>query len=224
MAHKKYPSFTTGRGVAVGWVNLNSPDTKFNKDGEFKVELAFDEDDEVLTEIEEAVTELAQEKLEEVQNELIEKGKKALANKVTVISLIKAEEDEETGEETGRKILKAKMRHSGTSQKTGKRWSRYPDYFNAKGVQLKRPPMIGAGSTLKANIELYPYYAANDKTVGVTFRLNGVQLINVVSFGERDASSYGFGAEDDGDDITDQPMEDQSNDVDDSGDDEDDGL
>lgn len=201
MANKS--TFTTSRGTAVGWVTLNTPDTKFDKDGKFSVALAFDEDDAILQQIEAKANELAEAKLAEVKEELESKGKKAVANKLTLVSLIKAEEDEESGEETGRKIIKASMKHSGISQKTGKPWKRYPDYFNAKGVQLKNPPQIGSGSELKMNIELVPYYAANDKTVGCTFRLNGVQIIKLVSFGARDAGSYGFGAEADGDEIED---------------------
>lgn len=216
------PTFTTSRGVAVGFVTLNNPDTKFDKDGKFSVALAFDEDDAVLQEIEAKAQELAEAKLEEVKEELISKGKKAIAGKLSLVSLIKAEEDEETGEETGRKIIKASMKHSGISKKTGKQWKRWPDYFNAAGKQLKNPPGIGSGSEMKMNIELYPYYAANDKTVGCTFRLNGVQILKLVSFGQRDAGSYGFGAED-GDDIEDMELEDQT-DGDEGDEDEDDGL
>jgi hypothetical protein len=199
----KNPTFRTSRGTAVGWVTLNNPDTKFDKDGKFSVALAFDADDETLQEIEAKAEELAQAKLEEVKEDLISKGKKAVANKLQLVSLIKAEEDEETGEETGRKIIKASMKHSGISQKTGKPWKRWPDYFNARGVQLKNPPQIGSGSEMKMVIELVPYYAANDKTVGCTFRLNAVQIIKLVSYGARDAASYGFGAEEDGDEIED---------------------
>ena len=208
MAQVKYPTFVTSRGVAVGFVTLNQPDTKFKKEGQFSVALAFDADDEVLQKIEEAANELAQAKLEEVKEEMESKGKKAAANKLTITNLIRAEEDEETGEETGRKIIKASMRHSGVNQKTGKSWTRYPGYFNAKGAPLKNPPGIGSGSELKMNIELFPYYAPNDKTVGCTFRLNGVQILKLVSFGQRDAGSYGFGSEE-GDDIEDQELEDQ---------------
>lgn len=196
-------TFTTSRGVAVGWVTLNTPDTKFDKDGKFSLALAFDADDEQLQRIEAKATELAEAKLAEVKEELESKGKKAVANKLQLVSLIKVEEDEETGEETGRKIIKASMKHSGVSQKTGKPWKRYPDYFSASGKQLKNPPQIGSGSEMKMNIELVPYYAANDKTVGCTFRLNGVQIIKLVTFGARDASAYGFGAEADGDEIED---------------------
>lgn len=205
----KYPTFTTSRGTAVGFVTLNNPDTKFDKDGKFSVALAFDADDAILQKIEEKAEELAQAKLAEVQEELIAKGKKAIANKIEVISLIRDEEDEESGEATGRKVIKASMKHSGISQKTNKSWKRWPDYFNAQGKQLKNPPAIGSGSELKMSIELFPYYAANDKTVGCTFRLNGVQIIKLVSYGARDASAYGFATEEDGDDIEDGIMNDR---------------
>jgi hypothetical protein len=224
-------TFTTSRGTAVGYVTLNTPDTKYKKEGVFSVALAFDENDATLQKIEAAAAEVAAAKLEEVKEEITDKlikaGKKGLIAKtieaLTVKNLIRAEEDEETGELTGRKILKANMKHSGISKKTGKPWKRYPDYFNAKGAQLKNPPGIGAGSELKMNIELVPYYAANDKTVGCTFYLNGVQILKLVSYGARDAGTYGFGAEE-GDDIEDRPFEDQSDDADTSDVTEDDEL
>lgn len=224
MAHKKYPKFTTGRGTAVGFVTLNNPDTKFKQEGEYSVGIAFDEDDDVLQEISDACDELAQEKFDEITAELIEKGKKAVAKKVKIISLIRDEEDEESGEPTGRKIIKPKMKASGVNKKTGKGWKRKPDIFNAKGKILSNPPLIYAGTVMKASIELFPYYTAKDKEVGVTFRLNGVQLLELVSGGgQRSASDHGFG-EEEGDDIEDQEFDDQSQDADDGDDDEDDDL
>src|SRR3546814_7653155 len=80
------------------------------------------------------------------------------------------------------------MTATGVSKKTGKAWTRKPNIFDAKGNQLKNPPSIGGGSEMKLSVELFPYYAANDKTVGVSFRLEAAQIIKLVQFGARDAA------------------------------------
>lgn len=209
----QYPKRTTGRGTAI-WPRLNEPDTKFDSDGKYECALAFDGDDETLLALEAEATKLAEAKLEEIRDELISKGKKAAASKLTLVNLVREEEDDDTGEPTGRRIIKATMKASGVT-KAGKPWKRRPDLFDGKGNKMTNPPAIGSGSICKMNVELFPYYAANDKTVGCTFRLNGVQVIKLVSFGERNADEYGFGAEDDGDEIDEVAGQDFSDESDD---------
>jgi hypothetical protein len=200
LAQKSYPKVTTPRGIAI-WPRLNTPDTKFNKAGKYEAKIAIDANDPGLAKLQEQVEQLIDAKFDEVVKEMTESGKAGLARKVTKVSPFKAEEDPETGDETGRIMIKAGMTASGVSAKTGKPWSRKPAIFNGRGILIKNPPAIGGGSTLKLNVELFPYFAANDKTVGVSFRLEAVQVINLVSFGAKDAASCGFGAEDDGDDF-----------------------
>ena len=73
---------------------------------------------------------------------------------------------------------------------------------------MKKPASIGGGTEGKLCVELAPYYAPNDKVIGVSFRLEAAQIIKLVSFGERSAADYGFG-EEDGDDLSgmDQEMD-----------------
>lgn len=204
---KNYPTVRTPKGVSI-WPRLNTPDTKYKKEGKYEAKIAIDGSDPELEALREKVYALRDEKLAEVRAEITEKltkqGKKGLIAKtleaITVADPFTVEEDGETGEETGRVLMKASMTASGISQKTGKAWKRRPDIFTAAGKKLDNPPAIGGGSVMRLNCELFPYYAANDKSVGVSFRLNAVQLLTLVSYGERDASGYGFEAED-GDDI-----------------------
>lgn len=227
MATNNFPKRVTPKGVAI-YPRLNTPDDKFNKAGQYKVKLAIDGDDEGLAKLREEVEALIDIKYDEVIAEITEnltkQGKKGLIKKTTEavskVSPFAAEEDDETGEETGRVLINAKMTASGTGKKGP--WTRKPAIFSASGKKLANPPMIGSGSVLKLNVELFPYYAANDKTVGVSFRLEAAQVLTIVSGGARDAAGYGFGAED-GDDIDDMDV---GNDApfDTSGDDEDDGL
>lgn len=198
-SRQNYPKAVSPRGVAI-YPRLNTPDDKFNKAGQYKVKLAIDADDAELAKLRKAVDGLIAAKLEEVTTELKEAGKAAVAKKITTKDPFVAEEDQETGDETGRILINAKMTASGTGKKGP--WTRKPSIFDARGVALKRPPIIGGGSELKLSLELFPYYAANDKTVGVSFRLEAVQVLKLVTGGQRDAAGFGFG-EEDGDAIDD---------------------
>lgn len=208
--YKKLPKAVSPKGVAI-WPKLNEPDDYKNKLA-YKTRLAIDADDPDLAKLQAQVEELTEAKYAEtvadVTEKLTKQGKKGLiAKKVAAIykvSPFAAEEDGETGDETGRILLSAKMAAAGVSSKTGKPWTRKPSIFSASGKELKRPPMIGSGSVLKLSLELCPYAMTTDDgiKVGVSLRLEAVQLLTLVSFGQRDASGYGFGAEE-GDDIDD---------------------
>lgn len=217
MAKQSYPKVTTPRGVAI-WPRLNTPDTKFKAEGRYEAKIAIDGDDAGLaklrTQVEQMIDDHYEAVIADITEKLTKEGKKGLIKKatdaVTKVSPFKVEEDEQTGDETGRILIKAGMTASGvykTGAKAGQQWRRQPNIFNGAGVLIKNPPAIGGGSILKLFVELFPYFAANDKTVGVSFRLEAVQVIKLVSFGARDAASCGFGAEDDGDEFGDAAAE-----------------
>lgn len=191
---------TTPKGVAL-WTSLNKPDVRYKAEGVYEVKLAFDGDDEAVQKLATKLEQLRDEKYDEIVAELTADGKAGLAKKITKVPVFEVEEDAESGEETGRLIKKFKMTASGVSKKTGKNWSRSPDIFNAKGVQLKTAPNIGSGSAMKVSFDPYPYYSPKDKEVGLSARLEGVQILELVQYGARDASGYGFAEEDGYDDV-----------------------
>lgn len=203
MAGNSYPRATTPRGTAI-WPRLNEPDTKYKAEGKYEAKIAIEGGAPGLEDFMKKVNDLTNKHYDEIVAQLKADGKDGLASKVKKAYLIKPEEDEKTGEETGRFLLKASMTASGVSKKTGKPWKRKPDIFDGTGKLLKNPPQIGSGSTLKLSVELFPYYNTKDKEVFVSFRLEGAQVIKLVTFGERDASAHGFGAEDDADEIEDR--------------------
>jgi hypothetical protein len=221
---------TTARGVAV-YPNLNGPSTKFDPDGVYECKLRYSADDEFVETFRQKAQAVIDAEFDRIVADLKKEGKAGAAAKITKAEPpITVEEDEETGEETGFVTIKGKKKASGISKKTQKPWKSKPDIFDARGVQIggndrrfdeSKLPKIGGGSVMKMNIELFPYYIAKDKEVGCGVRLNGVQIIKLVSFGSRDASGYGFGAEEDGDAI--DMSDDMEDDVDTGdGDDEDD--
>lgn len=191
---------TTPKGTAL-WTSLNRPDTKFKAEGVYEVKMAFDGDDEAVQKMVAKLEKLRDEKYDEIVEELKADGKAGLASKIKKVAVFEIEEDPQTGEETGRLIKKFKMTASGVSKKTGKKWTRKPKLFNARGVELKVPPSVGSGSVLKISFDPFPYYSPKDKEVGLSTRLEAAQIIELVSFGERDASGYGFGEEDGYDDV-----------------------
>lgn len=214
---------TSPKGVAI-WPRLNEPDTKFDEAGVYEVRLAFEPDTPGLDEFVEKLEAVRDEKLEEQKEALIKAGKKGLVSKLTANDVTAPEEDDETGEETGRVIVKFKMKASGVSKKTGRPWTRRPDLFNAKGVKLRKPPKVGGGSILKVSFNPVGYYIAKDKLVGVTCYMEAVQVIELVEFGQKDAGGYGFGEEEGYDGVPEDDEIDSGSYSAADGDEEDDGL
>lgn len=202
---------TTARGFAV-FPQLNTPSTKFDAAGVYECKLRYEADDAFITLFRAKAEAVIDAKYDEVVQQLRDEKKGAVADKVTKLSApVAVEEDQETGDESGFVTIKGKKTASGISKKTDKPWKSKPDIFDAKGTQIggndrrfenTTLPSIGGGSVIKMNVELFGYYNAKDKQVGCSVRLNGVQIIKLVSFGSRDAGGYGFTEEEDGDDLS----------------------
>lgn len=212
-------TIVTPRGTAI-WPRLNTPDTKFDSDGVYTCKLAVDADDPSLEKFRAQVQEAIDAKYDEIVDDLKSKGKGAVAKKVTKVDPFHVEEDDETGEETGRIVFNTKMKASGVSKKTGKPWKRKVAIFDAKGTAISKPPFINGGSEVKLSVQLLGYYIAKDKEVGCSIRLEAVQVLKLVTGGHRDAGGYGFG-EEEGDELVDQSddFEDETVDEDDDEDD-----
>lgn len=221
MAKPKAIELTTPKAPAAGWVTLNKADTKYKPEGVYEVRLAYDNMDDPAVAAFVKAQEDARDKLfDETVERLKSEGKGAAAKQLKKGDILKPELDKESGEETGRYLFKASMKASG-QRKDGTPWTQKPKFFDAKGKELKNPPMVSAGSVLKLSVELNPYIMEASKEVAVSLRLKAVQIISLVSRGERSFGSYGFEAED-GDEIEDAdnsaPFEPDSSD--DDGDDD----
>lgn len=193
-------------GTAI-YPKLNKPDTKFDAEGVYESKQRLDYDAEggmigrkgaTLEEILDAMAKLRDQFVEEKRAELASKPdpkSKKKAREITVRDIGEPDLDDD-GNETGKLILKAKMKASGTA-KDGSRYTRQPKLFDAKNKPLDiKKTQIWGGSTLKIACTAVPYYAANDNVVGVTLYLEAVQVIDLVSGGGRDASAFGFGETD----------------------------
>ena len=194
------PQFTSFRGV-FKFPKLNSPDTKFKADGEYSVKLIGNESDP-------AVQALVG-KLTPLHEAAIARGK-ALTKKGKTLSvnpLFTQVYDETTEEPTGEVEFKFTMAASGTFKngpKAGQAWSRSPSIYDAKGNALTKPPAIWGGTVGKVSFEVGVdresgepgYFIPGTSTAGLSLRLLAVQVIDLVSGGQRTASAYGFGEED----------------------------
>lgn len=193
----EYPQLITPK-IEVSWAQLNEPDFEYKKEGEFHVRGRPDTDDPLYEKMVEVGTQVRDEYLDELKQRLTEQKKGALIKKLHVVDVIKEEVDRETGDPTGFMTLRSGMKHRieiKNGPKAGQSFEKRPDFFDARGVRIKNPPKIGSGSTLKLGVRVIPYLVEKDGEVGVSFQLEGVQILKVVSGGQRDASYYGFGAE-----------------------------
>ena len=167
----KNEKFTTPAGIArYPW--LDTPDTKFDAAGEYKVTL-------VVTPKEAAPL---IEKCRDLQAGV------AKANKSKKVAKLPFEDEvDDQGNKTGKVLIKCKV-------KCREGWDRKPKLFDAKGNRID--VKVGGGSKIKLNVELYGWYAAS-LGAGVTLQPIAVQVIDLVEYqGGGSADSYGFGQED----------------------------
>lgn len=165
---------------------LKTPDTKFQKDGEFHCRL-------VMGAAESAdfrmwLQQQANEAFEVAHRQL----KGAAQKKVKVQLPFKPEEDRETGEETGNYVFNFKQRATAT-RKDGSIIRFSVDVVDAHGRKLHANdvPDIGNGSILKTSFRLSPFYVPAQNVAGVSLRLAGVQIIELKQGSYDNTSVFG---------------------------------
>lgn len=188
MARKKLLRITTPKGVArYPW--LSNPDVQFNTDGVYKVNL--------LIPVEECADLCAKldELAEESYKDAVSKAKTpAIAKQIKKAAPYSLFCDPQTGEETDKVEFKFKM-NAKIKTATGEYKTMKPFAFDAKGNQVVVIPNVYGGSVLKVNFSPSPYYAANNKSAGISLRMNAFQIIDLVTGGGGSAEGYGFGEE-----------------------------
>ena len=105
-------------------------------------------------------------------------------------------EVDENLEETGGIVFKFKEDAKWVRKSDGKEWDMTPKVVNAKNKPWDNSIEIGNGSIIKVAYEVSPY---TKPCCGVSIKLRGVQVINLVEYGGgRDSE---FFSEEEGDDI-----------------------
>ncbi|WP_439426641.1 hypothetical protein [Stenotrophomonas sp. T8] len=216
MATKKRERFVSPKGTAV-WPRLNEPDTKFKPEGEYTVSLAFDPNDKDFK----ALAKKLETRRDELFQEFLSENPKK--KKGSEVAPVFTEETDENGDDTGRVLVKFKMKASGVSKRTGKKFTMRPDIFDARGKKIDNPPQIGGGSELKVSYEIGGSFVESAKKFYLTCYMVAVQVIELVEFGQRNAKDYGFGEEDGYEAADNAPFSDSDDDSDDDSDSDDEG-
>lgn len=206
MAKVKAPTFTTCRGV-FKYPRLGEPDTKFKAEGEYSVKFITTRAD----------MGALLDKLEVMHADAVKRGKAAYAA-LPVATRKKLDQKggftanplfnvvyDEAEEETGEIEFNFKLAASGTYKsgpKAGETWTRKPAIFDA-GTKPMKGDKIWGGSEGKVSFEVGidkdgspGYFIPGTGAAGLSLRLQAVQVLDLVSGGQRNAGSFGFGAED----------------------------
>lgn len=177
---KPLPKYNTPVGVAR-YPHLNKPDTRFDDDGVYKCDLIVPEDE--AAELIEYLEGIRDEKFQELDVKKQKQYSKA--------PVCEAELNDE-GEETGNVIFKTKLKAVGRNDK-GEEWKNEPKLFDSFGRPVDRDEVqIWSGSKLIIAGTVMPYAMGSTKTVGVSLKCAGVQIIELVTGGSATAETFGF--------------------------------
>ena len=179
---------TTPFGLSL-WAHVNEPDTKFNADGDFKINLELSESD--AAPLIEQIQKAKEAALIKFQEDAKAEGKTAKA--ISKIKLSEIDPYAEDDEDEDKIIFKFKRRASFTKDSGEKTYFDVP-LHDSTGKVIKDKPAIGNGSTVRVMAELIPYHMATSG-VGISLRLSKVQIKNLVEFS---TDGPGFDACEDG--------------------------
>lgn len=169
--------FTTPKGLAQ-YPSIKTPDTKFNPEGDYKVNLVM-EDDEKTNALVSKLESILEDFYENDDDVLyaISKGRKVVTQDIY-------EKDEE-----GHIVMKFKQK-AVITKKDGSKIPVKIRQFDSKGKPID--VNIGRDSVIKVSFTANPYYMPSTRTCGLSLRLLAVQVISLNEFGDASASSYGF--------------------------------
>jgi hypothetical protein len=212
---KKLETFVTPKGT-FKFPYLNTPD-KGPKDGSFKMDPVY----RVTLVLEGKEADALKKQIDAAHDSAVKEGKADFAkqdkakqkkNPFKVADKPYRAEIDEDGEETGATEFTFKMKPE-TKKDDGTVIRRKPTLFDAKGKPAPGTK-VGGGTIGKVSFYFYPFYVAK-AGAGVSLRLLAAQIIDLKTWGERDAKGYGFGEEEgfeapEGGDESDADSEDES--------------
>lgn len=164
------------------WPFLQTPDTKFNPDGVYRVNMVFDKTPEVMKFID---------NLEKILDEYNTEAQTVERKKVSLVKPVYEETDD------GKILMKFKQ----NAKIIPKDRSKDPiDVKIACFDKYNRPldPDVKIGNGSKCKIAFVPagYYQASARAVGLTLRIVAVQVRELVTYGDaNDGATFGFDAD-----------------------------
>lgn len=162
------------------WAKIHTPDTKFNPDGDFSINVIMSEEEAA------PIEEKLQELLDVYVEELLKENPK-IKNTLRKADVLSREVDE-NGDETGNVVFKCKRKAKIHSKKSGKTYEQRVTVVDSK----KKPTTVdvGNGSIVKVAVDPSPYYVAATKMSGMSLRLQAVQIIDLVEYKGSAASVF----------------------------------
>lgn len=164
--------------VKCEWAQINKPNYKFDPAGVYSIDLIFDtknaEHKAFLEKIESMVEEVYQNALKDAKPQL----KKRIQRQDFATVLY-----DEAGAETGFVKVKLKKNATGVNGETLQ-----IKLFDSTGKEIKKRINIGNGSLVRAKIYLVDY-AMPTGLVGVSLKLNAIQIIDLVEY-KSDGGSF----------------------------------
>jgi|NOAtaT_6_FD_contig_81_1667246_length_2906_multi_3_in_0_out_0_5 hypothetical protein len=193
----KFPIVTTPVSALV-FGSLTVPSTKFKKagqDGQYEATVVLDTTEQSTQDFIAAVEKAA---IAGREAEAAKGKNPAERAKILAYSLspsFQPMNDRDTGEPIPNTVrVNAKRGSSGISVKTGKRWTADISLYDAAMKPIPKSIDIGWGSKVRLAIELAPFSMPATKLAGVSMKLIGVQVLELVNRGGKSAESLGFEA------------------------------
>ena len=156
------------------WAKVFTPDTKFDANGIYSVDVLIDESEAAaLIEKIEAVRDAY------MAEEVKRKPAKAKTHSVRPVCEPHFDQD---GNDTGMVKFKTKIKAQG-QRKDGSTYTQKVAVVDAKRKPIVEEMEIGNGSEIKVAVELRPYEMSSTKQFGVSLRLKAVQVVKLVEYG-----------------------------------------
>ena len=172
------------------WAKVFEPDTKFDPNGTYSIQVTIPEEE--AAGICEYLDKVVQERFDEEV-----KAKPKMKNSLSTKAGYEPHYDKD-GNETGLVEFRFKLK-AKVQTRDGSLYDQKPIVVDAKRNPMDSNNLIGNGSIVKVAFEPIPYVMASTKQVGVSLRLKGVQVIELVEYGNGGASMFdeedGFVAE-----------------------------
>lgn len=170
----------TPRGKAM-WAKVITPDTKFDPNGVYEVNLLFDSSDAEVQEMCADLEKLVEEKRQK-EAELNPNTYKKLPDGLPLSAQVYKEVEDDNGNDTGEIQFKFKMK-AKIQLKDGTTYEPKPVIFDSKARPITDPTFrIGNGSVCRVQFEPVPYCMPSTKTAGVSLRLHAVQVLSLVEY------------------------------------------
>lgn len=181
---------TSPVGIAI-FPKLFEPDYEYTPDGTYSVKLKLDE--KTAKPLVKDIEGIIAKRFAAAESECKNAREKAALKEAQTKSY-KVEVDE-NNDPTGYVLFNFKMKASGISKKTGKRWTRKPSVFDGQGKPIVSPDYkVWSGSEIRVAYELRSF---NTQALGVGCSCNLIacQILKLNTGQSRDAGDYGFDAD-----------------------------